>query len=93
MVGTRSCAWQRQWLGCWKSELVSGAADIGFGIGRGFLILSGMQTRGVEIVRTEGGLPEFWDRSAVFFANLLALFFGNEKGSQVLSDEVGEVDS
>ncbi len=42
---------------------------------------------------TENKIPEFWDRSVVFFANLLALFFGNEKQAKELADEVGEVDT
>jgi len=38
-------------------------------------------------------LPLFWDRRAVFVANLLGLFFGNDAETRALSDEVGEVDS
>ena len=37
--------------------------------------------------------PGFPDRSVLFFANLLALFFGNRVEMQCLADEVGEVDS
>jgi hypothetical protein len=29
-------------------------------------------------------LPAFWDQSVVFFANLLALFYGNEEETAVL---------
>ncbi|MEM8953517.1 MAG: hypothetical protein AAGD22_05135 [Verrucomicrobiota bacterium] len=47
----------------------------------------------IEVEVTEGGLPPFWDRSVAFFANLLALFFGNESQTMVLQDAVGEVDS
>lgn len=46
-----------------------------------------------RVVETGGELPPFWDRSAVFVANLLGLFFGNEEETQMLEDEVGEVDS
>lgn len=46
-----------------------------------------------KIVETGGQLPPFWDRSAVFVANLLGLFFGNEAETQMLADAVGEVDS
>jgi hypothetical protein len=42
---------------------------------------------------TGGALPPFWPRSAVFFANLFTLFFGNEAETQALRDEVGEIDS
>lgn len=38
-------------------------------------------------------LPSFWDENAVFVANLLALFFGNEEETGMLAAEVGEVDS
>lgn len=48
---------------------------------------------GIQIIETPGRLPPFWDRSAVFVANLLGLFFGNESETQSLADEVGEVDS
>lgn len=41
----------------------------------------------------DGGLPPFWQRNVVFFANLLALFFGNEAETESLADEVGEIDS
>lgn len=46
-----------------------------------------------NVVETEGQLPPFWDRSAVFVANLLGLFFGNEEETQMLANEVGEIDS
>ena len=49
--------------------------------------------RPVKILSCPGQLPVFWDRQAVFFANLLALFFGNEEKIQALADEVGEIDS
>jgi hypothetical protein len=47
----------------------------------------------VKIIAQPGQLPEFWDRPAVFFANLLALFFGNEAETASLAEEVGEIDS
>jgi len=47
----------------------------------------------VRIISRPGQLPEFWDRHAVFFANLLALFFGNEAETKSLAQEVGEIDS
>ena len=37
--------------------------------------------------------PHFDDRNVIFIANLLALFFGNEKETQALRNEVGEIDS
>lgn len=47
----------------------------------------------VAVLDTIGRTPQFWDRNVIFFANLLGLFFGNEEQTQMLSDEVGEVDS
>ncbi len=46
-----------------------------------------------EIVDTRGQLPDFWDRSAAFFANLLALFYGNEGQTDLLAKEVGGIES
>lgn len=46
-----------------------------------------------EIAAHPGVLPPFWDRNAVFVANLLGLFFGNEEETRLLAEEVGEVDS
>ena len=40
-----------------------------------------------------GHLPTFWDRSVVFFANLMALFYGNEGATQQLTDCVGGVET
>jgi len=37
--------------------------------------------------------PGFPDRSVLFFANLLGLFFGNRVETQCLADEVGDLDS
>ncbi len=47
----------------------------------------------VQVLDHPGSLPRFWDRNAVFVANLLGLFFGNELASRALAAEVGEVDS
>jgi len=47
----------------------------------------------VKVIAKPGQLPGFWDRHAVFFANLLALFFGNEAQTETLAREVGEIDS
>ncbi len=46
-----------------------------------------------RVVETGGALPPFWDRSAIFVANLLGLFFGNEEQTRTLARMVGEVDS
>lgn len=35
-----------------------------------------------------GGLPAFWDRSVVFFANLMSMFFGNIEQMNQLNKEV-----
>lgn len=47
----------------------------------------------VKVISKPGQLPDFWDRHAVFFANLLALFFGNDAQTDSLAREVGEIDS
>jgi hypothetical protein len=44
------------------------------------------------VVRSTGD-PGFPDRSVMFFANLLCLFFGNRVETDCLANEVGEVDS
>jgi hypothetical protein len=46
-----------------------------------------------RIVATPGKLPEFPQRSVVFVANLLGLFFGNREKTRLLAEQVGEVDS
>lgn len=46
-----------------------------------------------RVIASPGRLPAFWDRRAVFVANLLGLFFGNEVETRALAEEVGEVDS
>ena len=38
-------------------------------------------------------LPASWDRSVVFVANLLSLFFGNAQQRQVLEGEIDWLDS
>ena len=47
----------------------------------------------VSVRAIPGHLPPFWERNAVFVANLLGLFFGNEEETRLLAEEVGEVDS
>ena len=47
----------------------------------------------VTQVATPERLPPFWDKSVVFFANLLALFFGNEDETAALAKEVGDLES
>ena len=47
----------------------------------------------IEFIDTHGQLPCLWSRRVLFFANLMALFFGNEQQTQALVDEVGEIDS
>jgi hypothetical protein len=45
-------------------------------------------------VNTQGYLPDFWTgRSAIFFANLLSMFFGNEQESRLLAREVRGAES
>lgn len=47
----------------------------------------------VETIAEPGRLPTFPKRNGVFVANLLGLFFGNDEQTQMLADEVGELDS
>ncbi|VAW11913.1 hypothetical protein MNBD_BACTEROID05-453, partial [hydrothermal vent metagenome] len=46
-----------------------------------------MQT--VPVKKTLGQLSQPWDRSVIFFANILSLFFGNELQTDVLKGKVG----
>jgi hypothetical protein len=48
---------------------------------------------GVSTIYAPGRLPSFWDRKAIFFANLQALFFGNETAIRELSAQVGEIET
>lgn len=52
-----------------------------------------MSNASFPVIAAPGKLPAFWDRQAIFVANLLGLFFGNEAGTEALAREVGEVDS
>lgn len=47
----------------------------------------------IEVRTHPGQLPEFWDRSVIFFANLLSLFYGNEGQTQELAEHVGGINS
>jgi hypothetical protein len=47
----------------------------------------------VPVFYAPGQLPRFWDRSVVFFANLLAMFFGNEPATQELAAQVGGIET
>lgn len=46
-----------------------------------------------SVVSAPGTLPPFPAHSAVFVANLMGLFFGNEAKTRMLAEQVGEVDS
>lgn len=49
---------------------------------------------GPLVVQTQGYTPHLWqDRSAIFFANVLALFFGNEEQTDVLRQEISQPES
>ncbi len=52
-----------------------------------------MEDSNVRVNYAPGQLPKFWDRSVIFFANLLALFYGNEGATQELTDCVGGVET
>ncbi len=47
----------------------------------------------MEVREAPGELPELWDREAVFVANLLSLFFGNELETETLREEVGALET
>ena len=38
-------------------------------------------------------LPRFWDRSAVFVANLRSLFYGNRRQTEILAEQIKGIDS
>jgi len=49
---------------------------------------------GPLVVQTHGYTPRLWrDQSAIFIANLLALFFGNEEQTRMLEHEISGADS
>lgn len=46
------------------------------------------------VIPTQGDTPNSWEnRSVIFFANLLSLFFGNREGAGLLQSEISCVDS
>lgn len=47
----------------------------------------------VRIDYAPGRLPPFWDRSVVFFANLLSLFYGNQGATDELAAKVGGIET
>lgn len=47
----------------------------------------------IAINKQLGKKPKGWDQSVIFFANILGLFFGNEQEAQVLTREVGSLES
>ena len=38
-------------------------------------------------------LPRFWDRSAVFVANVLSLFYGNRRQTEILTEQIKGIES
>ena len=40
-----------------------------------------------------GQMPPFWDKSVIFFANILSLFYGNLHETEVLKKEVGALET
>lgn len=50
-----------------------------------------MDHSNIRVNYQPGRLPVFWDRSVVYFANLLVVFFGNEGATRELTDCVGGV--
>lgn len=51
------------------------------------------QPQSPERLDTHFHLPEFWDRSVVYFANLKSIFFENRDQTAELGRQVGEIDS
>ena len=47
------------------------------------------ETSSVRVIEAPGRLPQVWDRRAIFVANLLGLFVGNEEGSAVRGATMG----
>ncbi len=47
----------------------------------------------MQVHTQPGSLPPFWDRSAIFFANLLSLFYGNEGETETLRAHVGGIET
>jgi hypothetical protein len=52
-----------------------------------------MNGMSVDVKAHLGKLPPFWNRNALFFANLLSLFFGNTLQTRSLKKEVGRIES
>jgi len=47
----------------------------------------------IEVINAPGTLPKTWDKNAVFFANLLSLFFGNKEQTRILQEHVGRINT
>lgn len=57
-------------------------------------MVSNQEAEPLEVSRAVGSTPNGWeDRSVIFFANLLSLFFGNRGGARQLEQEIRCVDS
>jgi hypothetical protein len=52
-----------------------------------------MSETDIVIQRMTARAPTFWDRNAVFFANLKSLFFGNRAETEALMEVVGAIDT
>lgn len=46
----------------------------------------------MQIIDTIGKSPVFWNRNVVFVVNLMGPFFGSKEETQMLADEVAELD-
>lgn len=47
----------------------------------------------IIVNKIPGKLPQLWQREVVFFANILALFYGNEMQTDVLRNEIGTLET
>ena len=54
---------------------------------------SDVRSAAPQVVDSIGKTPTYWNRNVAFVANLMGLFFGNEEETQMLADEVGEIET
>lgn len=55
--------------------------------------MTNVTERPPEVRARPAHLPRFWDRSAVFVANVLSLFYGNRRQTEILTEQIKGIDS